>query len=209
MTNRADIDATIRRMWGASSQTEIAVAAGVNKSTVGRRAAELGLLVRPEPAAPEPAGLDIDGPIRELWPDHSPGAIAKRLGVLASTVKRRARAIGLPAKVAALAAPLIMKSPAPRIVSGVNLRRKQEARAEDAPRLEFAPLPAARPAGPGALILADAPVWRACRFPVGEAPEGRADLQLFCSAPTAERGCPYCAEHAALAFPNRKRNLRK
>lgn len=190
--NRADIDATVRRMFGQASQNEIAEACGVDKATVSRRIDALGL------RAPQP-GLAIDGPIRELWPDLRPEAIAARLGVQVATVKRRATAIGLPPK--APPKPALAVKPALMPLAGLNLRRKLDARIEDAPRLDFAPLPPSRPPGPGALILADAPSRGACRFPVGDAPEGRADMQLFCSAP-AVKGCPYCAAHAALAYPS-------
>lgn len=153
-------------------------------------------------------GLAIDAPIRELWPDHEAGVIADRLGVQPATVRRRAKALGLPSKSAPSPAPSGEDArkvrPASRPLSGGNLKRKLDAKAQDAPRLEFAPLPPVQPAGPGALILADAPARGACRFPVGEAPEGRMDLQLFCSAPVAKPGCPYCEDHLDLVSPKRK-----
>lgn len=150
---------------------------------------------------------EIDATITAMWPASTPDKIAEALKLERSTVMRRANAIGLPPKVKPLAAPRVVKPRPEQTISGGNLQRKLDARAEDAPRLEYAPLPPVHPPGPNARIMADAPK-RGCMFPVGDMPEGRADLQLFCCEPVDAVGCPYCAPHAAVAYYRKKGTAR-
>jgi hypothetical protein len=54
----------------------------------------------------------------------------------------------------------------------------------------------AAPPAPKNLLLVDTP-WNGCRWPTGNAPDGR---HLFCVQPQAP-GRPYCAEHCGAVSP--------
>jgi hypothetical protein len=127
-----------------------------------------------------------DRTITRMWPIATTTEIASVLRVDKSAVSRRAAVLGLTPKWARLAQP------------------KVPVKAAAAPKMIYAPLPPVRPATASSRTLADC--GTGCRFPLGDHPEGRADLQLFCcEAIEGGDDGSYCPTHARIAFGRKAR----